>query len=274
MKRFPWLAEKLKHAWEDDKNPKGQGKMRTALNMGQAKDAQKRTRFQAGTKSNGSNSSNDEKAGQTKVVFSRNIPLLIYNTAQQKCIRVGGDRTTEAKSNLEEVYRAIHFNPELKKITLDLDDIRFPEKDRTVRLALSYISANTLHNPFVLSDDFYKYSWKKELMIKQIVQQIEKRIHHQLLHRQKRKTQLKDIDKAIKQQKEEEELRDRDFITANRLLEESKEIDQEILTQYEKNQERKRRIRLRTKSMPTAERVEVKVRQRTHDQPHITLKPD
>lgn len=278
MRRFPWMAESLKKAWDDLENDSskkiGSGKFRSSLNK-QVSGAPFQNSLLKSRKKHPKQkifTGDQEEKDQPKVVFSRNIPLLMYNKDVKKCIRLGGNQPTE-KDSLEELYRAINFNPELKRITLDLEDLRFPEKNRPLRLALSYISSNTLHNPSVISDDMCKFSYKKELMIRVIVAEIERRLKIQRGQREDREERLKVQDKAIEKQKEEEELRGRDIITATRLLAESKKVDKTILSKFEQKQERERRIRLRTKAMPTAERADHKVKQKRVSLINPLLKP-
>lgn len=276
LRRFPWLADRMKTAWEDlnTQEHKGSGQLRTAVKQSTRFSSQSilKSRTNKPMSILKTRQSKPEEKDESKVVFSRNIPILMYNKDNKKCIKLGGDAPNE-KIGFEEIYRAVHFNPELKKVTLDLEDLRHPEKERTLRLAMSYISANTLHNPYVLTDDMCKFSYKKEVLIKLLVEEIERRLLRQRDKRDERQERQRVQDEEIRQQKQEEEVRGRDFITANRLLEKSKAVDPNILTEYEKKQERKRRIRLRTKSMQTSQRADVRVKQRRFGVPHISLQP-
>jgi hypothetical protein len=277
LSRFPWMADQIKSAITDLREGNavtGVGRLKSVLAQNSH---QKQMPSEAGILKHRKNQpsslrrDSDQSSEETKVVFNRNVPMLIYNKKSNQCIKVGGDRDP-SHGNLEALYRAVNFNPELKKITLDLQDLLHPEKDRTLRLSVNYMSANTLHNPYVITDDMCKFSHKKELMIKIIINEIERRLLFQRDGREQRVLKQQKQEEDMRKQKEEEELRGRDFIVSKRLLSASKQVDQTLLTEQEKKQERQRRIRLRTKSIPVMERADKMVRQRRVGVPFVSLK--
>ena len=205
--------------------------------------------------------SDSEKKEQPKVVFSRNMPLFVYSSAANKAIRVGGD--INDRNMTEEIYKVIEYNPELKKVTLDIEDICNPNRDKTIHLAVSYLSATTNYNPLVISEHMARFSGKKEATIKYIVKEIEKRLVAQREVREKRDEQWRKQLEEIVRSRVEAEQRENDIMVAKRQLEESRKQNLGIMTVIEREQERRRRITLRSKAIPVADRIRVPV-SKTH----------
>lgn len=255
MRRFPWLAERLKCAWAEVKeaedklqrlnSPKPTSK-RASTSASILKQRAKDEKVTLQT-------TDDDTKPKTKVVFSRNVPLFVYNTNAQKAIRVGGDLSADAMT--EEVYKAIEYNPELKKVTLDIQNLCNPNSDKSIHLAVSYLSATTNYNPLVISEHMARFSGKKETMIKNVVCEIEKRLLAQQAVRTRRdelwKQQLQDIVRARVEAAEKEN----DILVAKRQLEESRRQNLDVMTMVERQQERRRRIQLRSRVIPTADRL-------------------
>ena len=246
IKKFPWMADQLRRAYSDVKTPK-----QPAVRSRPASSCTFR-RCQSPEMKKPTEPENDEP--KTKVVFRRNIPMFVYNS--KTAIRVGGDLTSDHMT--EEVHKALEYNPELKKVTMDIQDLSGKRNGRSIHLAVSYLSATANHNPLVISEHMARFSAKREKLIKHSIQEVEARLLSQRKTREKKDERWRQqLEKIVRARMEAEE-KENDFLLAKKQLEESRQMNAEVLTSYERQQERRRRIQLRSKAIPVIDRVKKK----------------
>ena len=246
IRKFPWMAEQLRQAYSDVKTTKDEStRPRTASTFRRCVSPEPKPQLD--------DASEGEEA-KTKVIFSRNIPMFVYN--RKRAIRVGGDINNDHMT--EEMYRAIEYNPELKKVTLDIQDLCGSKRGNKIHLAVSYLSATTNHNPLVISEHMARFSGKREKAIKHLVKEVETRLTTQRAVREKKDERWRAQLEQIVRARLEAEERENDILLAKRQLEESRQMNAQVLTTYERQQERRRRIQLRSKVIPVSDRVQLR----------------
>lgn len=244
-KKFPWMAGQLRQAYSEIKHPNDViARPRTAGAFRRCLSPDPKLQHAV----------EEDTGAKPKVVFNRNIPVMVSN--DRRSIQVGGDINADKKS--ADVFKAVEFNPGMKKVTMDIQDYRSSKPGSTIHLALSYLSATTNYNPLVISEHMARSSGKREKVIKHLVKEVETRLNTQRRNREQKDERWRKQLEQIERARLDAEERENDFLLAKKQLEESRQMNAQVLTTYERQQERRRRIQLRSKVIPVADRVRVR----------------